>query len=247
MPQAILFDLDDTIITEGNRFAILLDISEQLRTMLHPYTPLEIAEVLEVALTEFWSSSAQAKAARLGSHFGIKQARQRVIEETFRKLNVAGMPEAALTFSDRFASARAAGTRLFDDAVTTLETLQLMGVRLALVTNGAADIQRQKLARFELARFFDHVQIEGEHGFGKPEERAYVHALAALGVDAGDTWMVGDNLEWEVAAPQRLGIYGIWHDHRGTGLPASSSVCPDRIIRRWSELLVPDKTSWSSR
>jgi putative hydrolase of the HAD superfamily len=88
-----------------------------------------------------------------------------------------------------------------------------------------------------LAHRFDHIQIEGEHGFGKPEEAAYRHALAALGVGPADAWMVGDNLEWEVVAPQRLGIYAIWYDGYGTGLPAGSTVRPDRIIRRLPELL----------
>jgi FMN phosphatase YigB (HAD superfamily) len=31
--------------------------------------------------------------------------------------------------------------------------------------------------------------------------------MSVLGVEAHETWMVGDNLEWEVAAPQRLGIF----------------------------------------
>jgi putative hydrolase of the HAD superfamily len=49
--------------------------------------------------------------------------------------------------------------------------------------------------------------------------------------------MVGDNLEWEVAGPQRLGILGIWHDHLGDGLPADALARPDRIIRSLAELL----------
>jgi hypothetical protein len=48
-----------------------------------------------------------------------------------------------------------------------------------------------------------------EHGFGKPEERAYNHAMEVLGVGPDETWMVGDNLEWEIVAPQRLGICAI--------------------------------------
>jgi putative hydrolase of the HAD superfamily len=91
--------------------------------------------------------------------------------------------------------------------------------------------------RFALERHFVHIQIEGEHGFGKPEERAYTHAMATLGVTPAQTWMVGDNLEWEVAAPQRLGIYAIWHDPHGVGLPEASPIRPDRIIRSLSELL----------
>ena len=80
------------------------------------------------------------------------------------------------------------------------------------------------------------ILIEGEIGFGKPDPRVYTRALAALGVAAGDTWMVGDNLEWDVAEPQRQGIYGIWIDVRGSGLPSGQPVRPDRIIRRLSDL-----------
>ena len=65
---------------------------------------------------------------------------------------------------------------------------QGMGVRLALITNGAAAPQRAKVVRFDLTHRFHHIQIEGEHGFGKPEERAYRHALQTLGVAPEDTW-----------------------------------------------------------
>jgi putative hydrolase of the HAD superfamily len=127
---------------------------------------------------------------------------------------------------------------LFDGAHHVVDTFRAKGVRLALITNGAALPQRAKVTRFELAHRFHHIQIEGEHGFGKPEERAYRHALTALGVDARDAWMVGDNLEWEVIAPQRLGIHAIWHDVAGEGLPEGSAARPDRVIASLMELLV---------
>jgi putative hydrolase of the HAD superfamily len=118
------------------------------------------------------------------------------------------------------------------------DRLKESGVKWALITNGAAEPQRAKVVRFALEHRFDHIQIEGEHGFGKPEERAYIHAMEALGVGPHETWMVGDNLEWEIVAPQRLGIHAIWHDGYGMGLPSDSPTRPDRIIRRLSELLL---------
>jgi putative hydrolase of the HAD superfamily len=111
-------------------------------------------------------------------------------------------------------------------------------VRLALITNGAAEPQRAKVIRFALAERFDHIQIEGEHGFGKPEERAYTHAMDVLGVGPQATWMVGDNLEWEIVAPQRLGIYAIWYDGYGAGLPPDCQIRPNRIIRSLPALLL---------
>ena len=100
------------------------------------------------------------------------------------------------------------------------------------VTNGEAQLQRAKIARFGLARRFDHVQIEGEHGLCKPEERGYQRAMQSLGVGPAETWMVGYNLEWEVIAPQRLGIYAVWHDHR-RGLPQGTTA----RLRRWTGIL----------
>src|SRR6266550_1581506 len=57
---------------------------------------------------------------------------------------------------------------LFPDAHETLDRLKELDVKLALITNGAAETQRAKVVRFALEHRFDHIQIEGEHGFGKP-------------------------------------------------------------------------------
>ena len=127
---------------------------------------------------------------------------------------------------------------MFPDAHETLDRLKELGVKLALITNGAGEPQRAKVVRFALEHRFDHIQIEAEHGFGKPEERAYTHAMEVLGVEPHQTWMVGDNLEWEVVGPQRLGIHAIWHDGYGVGLPPDCPIRPDRIIRALPELLL---------
>ena len=47
----------------------------------------------------------------------------------------------------------------------------------------------------------------------------------------------GVGLEWEVAAPQKIGIFAIWMDSRGKGLPESTNIRPDRIIKALPELL----------
>ena len=105
------------------------------------------------------------------------------------------------------------------DAIDTVRWLRDSGRRLALLTNGAAVAQRKKISRFELADLFDAILVEGELGFGKPDERVYRRALNALDVKPSDAWMVGDHLELDVAAPQKLGMSGVWIDARGRGLP----------------------------
>ena len=130
-------------------------------------------------------------------------------------------------------------TTLYPDAITTLVKLRDNQVRLALVTNGTSIAQREKIRKFNLETYFDHIQIEGEAGVGKPELEAYKKAMKALQVNASETWMVGDNLEWEVIAPQQLGIFSIWRDPRGNGaLPEGTAARPDMIITKLSELVI---------
>jgi putative hydrolase of the HAD superfamily len=148
----------------------------------------------------------------------------------------AAVAALAAKVADWYGSERDQAMNLFDDAIDTIRWLRERGSKLALLTNGNGAAQRRKVDRFGLEPWFDAILIEGELGFGKPDERVYRLALERLDVAPGITWMVGDNLEWDVAVPQRLGIWGIWIDLRGTGVPRGSAARPDRIIRRLSDL-----------
>lgn len=87
--------------------------------------------------------------------------------------------------------------------------------------------------------FIEIRRSEGEVGFGKPDLRVYQQALDMVGVDPTDAWMVGDNLAWDVAKSQQLGIFSVWIDREGKGRRNLQSVTPDRIIRTLSDLRSP--------
>jgi putative hydrolase of the HAD superfamily len=155
-----------------------------------------------------------------------------------RALEVCGGadPRTAAAIAGIYAERRRAAWRLFPEAAAFLTRLRERRVPLALVTNGDARHQRDKIASHDLARWFDAILIEGEMGYGKPDEKVYREALRRLGVAAADAWMVGDHLEFDVAAPQRLGLRGVWVDRAGAGLPANADVTPHRIVRDLSGL-----------
>jgi putative hydrolase of the HAD superfamily len=232
----MLIDLDDTILSAYGRPEIAWNvIAAEFADEFAPFAPREVAAAIVASARTFWSSAEAAWRMKL------TQARQEVVRGGFAALAAGGRTvlsdDLAIRLADRFTAYRDQQMFIFPGAHETIDALKARGIRLALVTNGSAEIQRAKIERFALAHRFDHIQIEGEHGFGKPEERAYHHAMDALGVAAVDTWMIGDNLEWEVEAPQRLGIYAVWMDTHGDGLPQGSTVTPDRIIRSLTELL----------
>jgi putative hydrolase of the HAD superfamily len=236
LPRAMLIDMDDTILSAYGRPEIAWhNVVSEFADELGLVSPQLVASEVLTFARKFWASAEPAWRLKLA------EARRMTVKGGFAALAAGGhaaLPDdLAIRLADRFTAYREEEMFVFPGAHQAIDALKAHGVKLALVTNGAADTQRAKVERFELAHRFDHIQIEGEHGFGKPEERAYLHAMAALGVAAHQTWMVGDNLEWEVEVPQRLGIYAIWMDVHGEGLPTGSTVKPDRIIRSLAELV----------
>ena len=139
--------------------------------------------------------------------------------------------------ADRYTTIREEAVRPFPGAIDTLRRLRETGIRLGLVTNGAADMQRGKIDRFGLGGFFEHIQVEEELGVGKPDEKAFRHALDALGMGAAEAWMVGDHLDFDIRGAQQIGIYAVWVDTRGAGLSDGTIVRPDRIIGALSDLI----------
>jgi len=237
LPRAMLIDMDDTILSAYGRPEIAWTIiATEFAADLAPHAPQAVAAAIVGSARDFWSAA--------GAEWRMKlnEARQRVVKGGFAALAARGraLPDdLAIRLADRFTAYRDEQMFVFPGAHEAIDAFKARGVKLALVTNGAADTQRAKVERFALTHRFDHIQIEGEHGFGKPEEKAYLHAMAALGVTAEHTWMIGDNLEWEIEAPQRLGIYSVWIDVHGDGLPEGSTIRPDRIIRSLTELVPP--------
>jgi putative hydrolase of the HAD superfamily len=142
----------------------------------------------------------------------------------------------ALALAHAYERHREARLALLPGALETVRRFKSAGCALALVTNGSRRMQRMKIERFELEPVFDTILIEGELGFGKPDARVFELALSRLGHAPADAWMVGDHLEWDVAASQKLGIYAVWVDKEGNGVPRDSAVRPDRTVRRIAEL-----------
>ena len=105
--------------------------------------------------------------------------------------------------------------------------------RLALVTNGAGDVQREKLSRTPFAPHFAAIVVSSEIGVGKPEPAIFQHALAALGAAASDAVMVGDSLERDVAGAHAAGVKAIWIDRK---LWKERDTRPDARIERLSDL-----------
>jgi putative hydrolase of the HAD superfamily len=233
LPKAVLLDLDETIL------AYPTSSDECWQTVCHrfsgwipAYPSMEVFDAIRAYRDWYWSDGERRYWGRL--HLDV--ARHEIVRGALLQL---GVDDSSLAqqIAQGYAIVREDGIQPFPGALEVLRRLRDHQVALALITNGPVEVQESKIQQHALTAFFDCILISGKLGFGKPEERIFHKALDHLQVRPCETWMIGDDLEWDVAASQRLGITGIWLDSSSKGLPSSSTVHPDRIIRSLKEFL----------
>jgi putative hydrolase of the HAD superfamily len=233
LPNVLLLDLDDTILDDSSaRDRCWQETCDEAARRNSAVDAQRLRAELERVREEFWSDRDRHRAWRVR----LADAYGEIVAES---LAAAGVDDRTLglELGAMHHELRKAAIAPLEGALDTLHALRERGVTLGLITNGGSEGQREKIERFALAAHFAYIGIEGEVGHGKPHRRAYEAALEHLDVDAADCWMVGDNLEWDVAGAQAVGIRGIWLDKNGRGLPAGAGVVPDAILHSIAELL----------
>ncbi|MEE8412928.1 MAG: HAD family hydrolase [Dehalococcoidales bacterium] len=233
MPEAILFDLDDTIIAYD---AISGDCWQRVCSRFSARLPGLETEQLFTAINQarnwYWDDAERNRRGRLD----LFKARREVVALAFENLGI-NDKQVGAELADSYSTEREETVSLIPGAIDTLTYFRTINRKLGLVTNGASDAQRAKIERFKLARFFHRILVEGEFGQGKPEKKVFLSILKKLETPPVDAWMVGDDLERDIAGAQAAGIYAVWVDWKGQGLPQTTRVKPDRIIREISELI----------
>jgi putative hydrolase of the HAD superfamily len=106
---------------------------------------------------------------------------------------------------------------------------------LGVVTNGAPEMQRQKLSALEFADHFDAVVCAGYDAPAKPEPDAYHAALDDLGVAAERAVHVGNSLQTDVPGAHAAGVRSAWLAD-GTPNPDPE---PHYTVERLDELATP--------
>lgn len=254
--RAVLFDLDNTLLLEDEATDRAYLASAQSRPGPDPARlaraaarlaeeRLRSAPVFPYADAIGISGGEVMWGAFAGEGDGLRALREFApgfrVEVWEAALRDVGIRSEALAreLAEAFVRARTAG-QLEDPAAAEVLDLLRGRYRLALVTNGAPDVQRAKLAGTDLARRFEVVVISGELGMGKPRPEPVLAALAALGVAAGDAVMVGDSLERDVVAARAAGVYAVWLDHETPGtsgsLASEAGTRPDARITSLREL-----------
>jgi putative hydrolase of the HAD superfamily len=230
--RALCLDLDDTILDEQSSVEEGWQQAADHWVAACPrLTRLAALAELEEARRWYWQDEDRERRGRVDLYGARLEIMSRALEQVGPPA-----PKLAAALARELTQYREANLRLVPGARELLARLRAAVPRMALVTNGASAPQRAKIERFALADFFDHIQVEGEFGAGKPDRRVYEHVLGRLGADPQESMMVGDNFVCDVIGPLALGMRAAWVDASGAGRSPKPAPGPHLTLRSILEL-----------
>lgn len=106
---------------------------------------------------------------------------------------------------------------LYDGVETMLERLIAKGKRLGIVTDGRPEGQRAKIKSLKLQQWIKHIIVTDELGgvsYRKPNSTAFELLQKEFGCPFEKIVYVGDNINKDFMAPQRLGMQSIYFKNK---------------------------------
>jgi putative hydrolase of the HAD superfamily len=240
MKRALLFDLDETLVVEEPAAAAAFAAVARLAAVHYDIDTETLASSARSQARELWYaaptheycmrvgiSSWEGLWCRFeGDHPDVRALRE--WSETYRceswRLALAdqGVEDAQLAseLAERFGVERRARHEVFADVADALNRLA-DSHSMALVTNGAACLQREKFAASGLSKYFEAVVVSADLDVAKPDPSVFRHALSALGVDPSDAVMVGDSIPKDVDGALAAGLGAVWVNRGGRSAPGT--------------------------
>jgi putative hydrolase of the HAD superfamily len=251
--RALLFDLDDTLIVDeavsrsaleatalqamkevgANVEAFLRDARAHAQRLhaaspVYPYCRRIGISAFECLWGKFLGETPDLTALR---EWALAY-RVHVFDATLRSQEIDG-GEAATALAETFATQRRRLQRLMPDAREVLTRVSKK-YRTGLLTNGAPDLQREKLLHSGLGPLLQAVAVSGEHDIGKPDPGIFRILLGELGVAADEAVMVGNSLERDILGARNAGVASVWL--KVSGSEEHAPVTPDFMIHGLAEL-----------
>ncbi len=252
-PEAILIDLDDTLILEVPSAETAFLAAAGLVRSSYGVDPNEFIQAIRERARELWHglpTRPYTKRVAISSWEGLwadftaegpEQQQLREVKEYYqvhsweRALADFGIEDAALarTLSTTFREERRRRHHLFDDAIPFLERLHGT-FPLALLTNGSPCLQREKIEGSGIVHYFNTIVISGDLDTRKPEKEVFHAALEGVHTRPEKAVMIGNSLDSDIMGANQLGIFSIWLNR--DNVRNDTDIIPDAEIRSLSEI-----------
>jgi putative hydrolase of the HAD superfamily len=229
-PQAVVFDVDFTLIYPGPTFR-----GEGYQAFSKRYD-------IDVDPLRFEAAVASA-AALLDDSEGSPYDNELFVAYTRHIVEEMGGRGCADRVLDACAReiyaewARSHHFEMYDDVPVALAELTAAGVKVGLISNSHRPLDEFQ-AHFELRHFISAAVSSVDHGYMKPHPSIFLYALAQLDVAPKDAVMVGDSLRHDIEGALNVGMRAVWL-HRGDNAAPTYAAIRDvqvPVIRSLAEL-----------
>jgi len=126
------------------------------------------------------------------------------------------------------------------EAHATLESLQLQGYRLGLISNAGDDADVQALLdQSDLRPYFEVILTSAAQGIRKPNPQIFWSALERMAIKPSQAAMIGDTLGADILGAKNAGLYSIWitrHADTPANRAHADTILPDAMIAHLGEL-----------
>lgn len=126
---------------------------------------------------------------------------------------------------------------LYPGVISTLDALAGFGVKMAVVTDASLFQAEKRIMRCGIGKYFPVTITPDLSGRRKPDYASFMMALDRLRCKSSNVWIVGDSMRREIDPGNKLGFttifarYGDWIQEEFPG------ITPSYVIDRFEELL----------
>jgi len=208
-PQAVIFDLDYTLLRPSDLF----EAAGYVRTGARYGLALDPARWPLAERAAYKAVAARREVTGLVHDDHLLQVIARAIID-----GLGGGPKGAGELTARAivsAWSDVENFGLYDDVLPCLEELKEAGVRMALLSNALGHGVEEIVAHFALDAYMAAAVSSLETGAVKPAPRMFSTLFGLLGVPAQDAVMVGDSVEDDVDGALACGCPAILLDRSG--------------------------------
>ncbi len=236
--QAVIFDLDDTLLDWSQQTNWLSIISGPHIQNVYDYltthgnhvpTPEELLQNYQDAIISSWR---EAKKTWDGVKF--ESVLVSCLEMSGLDIAEIDMHEVLVAYDWNIVP----NVTLFDDTVPVLDSLRQQGYKIGLVTNSMMPMWMRdiELREYGILDYFDARITSGDTGYMKPHPAIYERVLDLLGVEAKTAVFVGDRPANDIAGANAVGLTSIWMNPPHI-IHELGDVIPDYEITTLQELL----------
>ncbi|MBE0229282.1 HAD family hydrolase, partial [Thermoanaerobacterium thermosaccharolyticum] len=175
MVKAVIFDLDDTLISERQYIDSGYHYIAKLLSNRLNKNEEELYKLLNELLIE---------------------SPKNVFNRLFDKLEFCYTNDDILKLVEEYRN-HVPAIKFYDDVLPCLEFLKSKGIKVGIITDGYLNTQRRKLNAIKAYNYFDEIIITDEFGreFWKPHPKAFEIMQERLNVEFNEMIYVGDNPE----------------------------------------------------